>query len=156
MALEIERKFLVNDSSFIHESFKSSIIKQGFLNSDKYRTVRVRIKDSKGFITVKGISNHSGTSRKEWEYEISKSGAEELLVICEPTLIEKERYYIQLENLTIEVDVFEKLNSGLILAEIELSSESEAFKKPVWLGKEVTGDIRYYNSYLSKHPFQFW
>lgn len=156
MALEIERKFLVKNTSFIKDSFKKVTIKQGFLNSDKNRVVRIRVTENKAFITIKGISNDSGTIRKEWEYEIDRTEAEQLLTICEPTIIEKIRYYFKCGSHVFEVDVFEKENQGLIIAEIELTSEKEFFEKPSWLGEEVTGNIKYYNSYLSQHPFNSW
>ncbi len=156
MALEIERKFLTVNTSFINESYTSSKIKQGFLNSDKNRVVRVRIIENTAFITIKGISSATGTTRNEWEYEINVDEAEELLAICELTVIEKTRYFVKNESLEFEVDVFEKENEGLILAEIELTSENQHFEKPNWLGKEVTGKEKYYNSYLSQHPFNSW
>lgn len=156
MALEIERKFLVKNLSFLEEVSKTCHIKQGFLNSDKNRVVRVRCIDEKAYLTIKGISNTSGTSREEWEYEIKKEEAEELLLICEPTLIQKKRHYIKKGVFQFEVDVFENENKGLIIAEIELEDENQKFEKPDWLGNEVTGDQRYYNSYLSKHPYDSW
>ena len=156
MALEIERKFLVKNTSFIKDSFKKVTIKQGFLNSDKNRVVRIRVTENKAFITIKGISNDSGTTRKEWEYEIDRTEAEQLLTICEPTIIEKISYYFKYGAHIFEVDVFEKENQGLIIAEIELTSEKEFFEKPSWLGEEVTGNIKYYNSYLCQNPFNSW
>lgn len=154
--LEIERKFLVLSEVFKKEAFKKTRITQGFLNTHKERTVRVRIKGEKGFITVKGISNQNGTTRLEWEKEIPQNEAELLLKLCEPNLIEKTRYEVIVNNHIFEIDVFDGENKGLIVAEIELSHEHETFKKPIWLGKEVTGDIRYYNSQLSKIPYRNW
>ena len=154
--LEIERKFLVKDQSFINESFASNKIEQGYLNSNKNRAVRVRIKKDKGFLTIKGISNNSGTTRFEWEKEITTTEAKQLLNICEPGAISKTRHLIKKGPHTFEVDVFEGENKGLIVAEIELSSENETFEKPAWLGKEVTGDTKYYNSQLSKNPYKNW
>lgn len=154
--LEIERKFLVLSEAFKMEAFKNTKIVQGFLNTHKERTVRVRIKGEKAFITVKGISNTEGTTRFEWEKEIPVLEAEQLLIICEPNLIEKTRYEVKLGNHIFEVDEFYGENEGLIIAEIELTSENEAFIKPEWLGKEVTGDVRYYNSLLSKTPYRNW
>lgn len=156
MPVEIERKFLVRDKHFLNEAHKSVVIKQGFLNSDKNRVVRVRTSDDSGYLTIKGISDASGLKRMEWEYEIPRAEAEALLAICEPTIIEKTRYYIRNGSLEFEVDVFEKENEGLMVAEIELPDENTAFTKPHWLGKEVTGEVKYYNASLSKHPFNSW
>lgn len=156
MALEIERKFLVNSDSFKEEAYQKNYIKQGFLNSNKNRTVRIRIMDDKGFLTIKGKSNKSGTSRFEWEKEISKNEAKELFSLCEKGSIEKYRYLIKYKNHVFEVDQFLGENDGLVVAEIELSSEEESIKKPSWLGKEVTGKKKYYNSNLSKKPFCNW
>ncbi len=154
--VEIERKFLVNSNAFKKEAFKSTRIIQGFLNTDKERTVRVRLKGDKGFITVKGKSNNSGLSRFEWEKEISKTDAESLLKLCEKGIIDKIRYEVKVGNHIFEVDEFFGDNEGLIIAEVELNSEDETFKKPDWLGQEVTGQIKYYNSQLSKLPFNTW
>ena len=154
--IEIERKFLVLSKAFKTEAFKKTKIVQGFLNTHKERTVRVRIKGEKAFITIKGISNTEGTTRLEWEKDISVSDAEILLNICEPNLIEKKRFEVQVGNHIFEVDEFYGENEGLIVAEIELNSENETFEKPEWLGKEVTGDVRYYNSLLSKTPYRNW
>lgn len=156
MSLEIERKFLVKGNSFKKESYKKIRIKQGYLNSNKNRTVRIRLTDNKGFLTIKGKSNTSGTTRFEWEKEIDKSEAEELLLLCEPSIIDKTRFLIKTENHLYEVDEFYEDNIGLIVAEIELKYEEEPFHKPSWLGKEVTGDQKYYNSSLSKVPFKDW
>ena len=154
--IEIERKFLVNSDAFKKEAFKKSRIVQGFLNSHKERTVRVRLKDNLGFITVKGLSSEDGLSRFEWEKEISKQEAESLLKLCEPTIIDKTRYEVKVGKHTFEVDEFFGDNQGLVVAEIELEQENETFEKPNWLGKEVTGNIKYYNSQISKQPFKFW
>ncbi len=156
MQNEIERKFLVKNNDFIKQSTKKQVIKQGFLSTDKKRTVRVRIKDDKGFLTIKGISNDSGTTRMEWEKEIPLSEAEQLLKICKKPIIIKNRYLVPFNGNIFEVDVFKKKNKGLVLAEVELQYEDQNFKKPNWLGKEVTGDKRYYNSVLQKHPFKEW
>tara|TARA_R110002012_G_scaffold42572_6_gene115844 strand:+ start:4252 stop:4725 length:474 start_codon:yes stop_codon:yes gene_type:complete len=153
---EIERKFLVNSEAFKSEAHKRTRIVQGFLNTHPERTVRIRIQGNDGFITVKGKSNNSGLSRFEWEKQISQAEAEELLHLCEPGIIEKTRYEIYSDNHTFEVDDFMGENEGLIIAEIELQSETESFQKPDWLGKEVTGDVKYYNSNLSKNPFKTW
>lgn len=154
--IEIERKFLVKSETFKSEAFNSYSIKQGFLNSHKERTVRVRLKNDKGFLTIKGKSTVNGLSRFEWEKEISKSEAESLLILCEKGIIDKIRYEVKCGNHIFEVDEFFGNNEGLIIAEIELNSEHEAFKKPNWIGEEVTGDVRYYNSQLSLNPFKFW
>ncbi len=156
MAIEIERKFLIKSNIFKKESYKKTYIKQGFLNSHRERTVRIRITDEAAFITVKGISNSSGTSRYEWEKEINIKDAQKLLILCEETVIEKNRFLVKNEKHIFEVDEFLGQNKGLIIAEIELSNENETFKKPDWLGKEVTGIVKYYNSTLSKHPFTNW
>ncbi|WP_299258638.1 CYTH domain-containing protein [uncultured Aquimarina sp.] len=154
--IEIERKFLVTSEIYKQEAKKSTSIVQGFLNTDPERTVRIRIKGKQAFITVKGIGNTSGTTRFEWEKEIPINEAEALIKICEIGVIEKRRYEISSGNHIIEVDEFFEENKGLTIAEIELSDENETFIKPNWLGKEVTGDARYYNSQLSKYPFRNW
>lgn len=153
---EIERKFLVNSLKFKEEAINSFEIAQGFLNTHPERTVRVRIKGNKGFLTVKGKSNESGTSRFEWETEISITEVKQLLQLCEEGIIEKIRYHIPKGNHLFEVDEFFGDNSGLIIAEVELNHENEAFEKPSWLGNEVTGQIQYYNSQLSKKPYKNW
>ena len=153
---EIERKFLVTTTDFILESTKSFRIVQGYLNSNPERTVRIRIKGNRGYITIKGKGNESGMSRFEWEKEISVIEAEALLALCEKGVIDKTRYEVPMGNHTYEVDVFTGENEGLIVAEIELQSETESFEKPNWLGKEVTSDERYYNAYLSNYPFKSW
>ena len=155
MSHEIERKFLVKGEYKTH-AMRSSRIVQGYLSSVTGRTVRIRIKGEKGYITVKGKSNESGLSRYEWEKEIPLNEAEELLLLCEPGAIEKTRYEIQSGKHIFEVDEFYGDNEGLTLAEVELESEDESYEKPEWLGEEVTGDRRYYNSSLTKHPFKNW
>ena len=153
---EIERKFLVQNEDFIKESFKKDRIMQGFLSSVPERTVRVRIIGDTGFITVKGLGNTSGTTRFEWEREISMEEADQLLKLCEPGIIEKRRYYVRSGEHIFEIDVFALDNEGLILAEVELHDEDETFLKPVWLDEEVTGQKKYYNSSLVKKPFKKW
>ncbi len=155
MANEIERKFLVK-GDFKPFVSKETRIVQGYLSSVPERTVRVRIKGDKGFLTVKGIGNDSGASRYEWEKEIPLSETEELLKLCEPGVIDKVRFLVKAGPHTFEVDQFHGENEGLTVAEIELASESESFERPVWLGEEVTGDKKYYNSMLMKHPFTRW
>lgn len=154
--IEIERKFLVNSNQFIADSFRSTRIVQGYLNSNPERTVRIRIKGNQGYLTIKGKGNISGLSRFEWEKEIPVEEAEELLLFCEKGIIDKIRYEVHYCNHLIEIDVFAGENKGLILAEIELQSEEEAIEKPEWLGEEVTQNTKYYNAYLSKHPFESW
>ncbi len=154
--IEIERKFLVKSERFKTEAFNKYAIKQGFLNSHKERTVRVRLIKDKGYLTVKGLSTADGRSRFEWETELIKSEAEALLKLCEKGIIDKIRYEVKCGKHTFEVDEFFNLNEGLIIAEVELNSEDEIFQKPDWLGKEVTGDLKYYNSNLSKEPFKTW
>jgi CYTH domain-containing protein len=156
MAIEIERKFLVLNDSYKKESYRKLTIKQGFLNSNYNRVVRVRIIGDKGYLTVKGKSSEDGTSRFEWEKEISIEEAVSLLAICEKGVIEKVRYLIKQGFHIYEVDEFHKENEGLVVAEIELSSANENFIKPSWLGKEVTGITKYYNSELSNTPFNSW
>ena len=156
MAEEIERKFLVKSNVFKAESFENTKIVQGFLSTVPERTVRVRIKGDKGFITVKGISNESGTSRYEWEKEISIGDATDLLKISEPGVIEKTRFHVKFGNHIFEVDEFYGDNDGLVVAEIELDSEDQSFLKPAWLGEEVTGQVKYFNSMLMKTPFKNW
>ena len=154
--IEIERKFLVLSDDFVKEAKSIKRIVQAYLNSTPERTVRIRIKDDKGFLTIKGIGNDSGTTRLEWETEIPLLEAEKLLKICEPGIIDKIRYEVPLGNHLFEVDVFSGENQGLVMAEIELKFENEIFDKPIWLGKEVTQDERYYNAYLSKNPYKSW
>lgn len=154
--LEIERKFLVTSDVFKQAAFKKTRIMQGFLNTHPERTVRVRIKGEQGFLTVKGVSNKTGTTRSEWETEISTEDAKQLLNQCEPGIIDKTRYEIKAGNHVFEVDEFLGENEGLIVAEVELNSENEVFEKPLWLGKEVTGELKYYNSQLSLNPFKNW
>jgi adenylate cyclase len=155
MPCEIERKFLVT-GDFKTFSEKSYRITQGYLSTNKERTVRVRIKGNKGYLTIKGFASDSGLSRYEWEKEITVSEANELLMISEPGIIDKTRYLVKVENHVFEVDEFYGENEGLIIAEIELTTEDETFVKPTWLGEEVTGDNRYYNAMLIKWPFTKW
>ncbi|MGC8864124.1 MAG: CYTH domain-containing protein [Bacteroidales bacterium] len=155
MAQEIERKFLVK-GDFRPYVVHSTRIVQGYLSSVPERTVRIRIKGNKGYITVKGIGSQSGASRFEWEKEISVEEADALLKICEPGVIDKVRHVIKNGDLAFEVDEFHGENEGLILAEIEIPSEDTPFAKPDWLGEEVTGDPRYYNSMLMKNPYTRW
>ncbi len=148
MPIEIERKFLVKNLDFIKESSSKKLIEQGYLSKDPNRIVRVRIIDNKGFLTFKGKSFDGGTSRVEIEKEISIKDANELMKLCIPSIIRKVRYIINKNNLIFEVDVFQEHNKGLIVAEVELYSKKEKIIKPNWLGKEVTGKKKYYNSQL--------
>lgn len=154
--LEIERKFLILNDDFKQMSFKKERIVQGFLCSVPERTVRVRLMGDQGFLTVKGIGNESGTTRFEWEKEISRQEAENLLNICEEGIIDKKRYYVQVGDHIFEVDEFALDNNGLVMAEVELKHEDDLFEKPDWLGQEVTGQKQYYNSNLIKNPFENW
>ena len=129
---------------------------QGYICSARGRTVRVRIRGDKGYLTIKGASNASGTSRYEWEKEISLQEAEELMKLCEPGVIDKTRYLVKSGKHTFEVDEFYGDNEGLVVAEVELEYENESYEKPHFIGKEVTGDVRYYNSFLMKDPFCRW
>ena len=156
--LEIERKFLVHkrDDEYKRQAYSSSRIKQGYICSGHGRTVRVRIRDEKGYLTIKGPSVDGGLSRYEFEKEITLDEAEHLMQLCEPGIIDKTRFLVKSGRHTFEVDEFYGDNEGLVMAEVELQSEDEAFEKPEWLGQEVTGDSRYYNSSLRKHPYIQW
>ncbi len=155
MGFEIERKFLVA-ADYKPYVCRSEEIIQGYLSSHPERTVRIRIKGEKAYITIKGLSNDSGLTRFEWEKEIAVNEAKELIPLCEPGIIDKVRHYIPNQDKMFEVDEFRGENEGLTLAEIELDSEDEIFVKPNWLGDEVTGDRRYYNSYLATTPYSKW
>ena len=155
MAQEIERKFLVA-GDFRPSASSSKRIVQGYLSSAPERTVRVRVAGEKAFITVKGISSASGASRFEWEKEITVPEAEALMELCEPGIIDKVRHLVPVGDHVFEVDEFHGENEGLVVAEVELSAEDESFEKPGWLGEEVTGDARYYNSMLMKNPCKLW
>ena len=157
MALEIEKKFLVK-GDFKAEAFKAIRITQGYLSTVPERIVRVRVKGDKGYITIKGVCNATGAARFEWEKEIPVEEAQQLLEICEPGVIDKTRYLVKNTDgkHTWEVDVFDGDNAGLTIAEVELTDENEPFDKPAWLGEEVTGDPKYYNSMLMKNPFKNW
>ncbi len=155
MAQEIERKFLVS-GEFKSQAFAQDRIIQGYICSAQGRTVRVRIRDNKGYLTIKGASNVFGTSRYEWEQELPLAEAEELMKLCEPGVIDKTRYLVRCGKHVFEVDEFYGDNEGLIVAEVELASEDEAFEKPSFIAEEVTGDRRYYNSQLMKKPYRTW
>mgnify|MGYP000195206852 CR=1 FL=1 len=155
MPQEIERKFLVT-GDYKSQAYAQNHIVQGYISSARGRTVRVRIRDTKGYLTIKGAANASGTSRYEWEKEIPLNEAEDLMKLCEPGIIDKTRYLVRSGNHTFEVDEFYGENAGLVVAEVELSAENEPFEKPDFIGQEVTGDVRYYNSQLMKCPFTTW
>jgi len=154
--IEIERKFLVVSEDYKAQAYKNTRITQGFLSTDPERTVRVRVRGSQGFLTIKGKSNTSGTSRFEWEKEIALEEAVTLLKLCKKGIIDKIRYEVKNNAHVYEIDEFFGDNNGLVVAEIELNSEEEAFEKPSWLGTEVTGEVKYYNSQLSTIPFCKW
>jgi len=154
MGKEIERKFLLKDDSW-RSLAKGKKYRQGYLNSVKERIVRVRTIDDEGFLTVKGITK--GATRAEFEYDIPADEAETMLDdLCEKPLIEKNRYKIEFGGLVWEVDEFIGENQGLTMAEVELESEDQSFKKPAWIGKEVTGDPKYFNSNLIQNPYTRW
>jgi adenylate cyclase len=154
--IEIERKFLVTSHDFKAAAFTKNRIAQGYLSVVPERNVRIRIKGDKGFLTIKGVSSDSGLTRFEWEKEIPVDEAIALLKLCEKGIIDKTRFEVKIGSHVFEVDEFYGENEGLIIAEIELKSETETFKKPTWLGQEVTADHRYYNSFLTKNPFTTW
>ena len=154
--VEIERKYLVLSEAYKAEAFKTTRIVQGFLNSHPERTVRVRLKENQGYLTVKGLTSSDGVTRFEWEKEIPKTDAEALLTLCEKGIIDKIRYEVKVANHIYEVDEFFGENEGLVIAEIELQHINEPFEKPSWLGMEVTNQIKYYNSQLAKHPYKIW
>jgi adenylate cyclase len=154
MGIEIERKFLVNGEAWKDLS-TGTTYRQGYLSTEKERTVRVRTINDKGFLTIKGLTR--GASRAEFEYDIPADDANQLLdELCLKPLIEKKRYKIQHDGLIWEVDAFFGENDGLIVAEIELESEDQMFTKPEWVGAEVTGDPRYYNANLIANPYKNW
>ena len=154
--LEIERKFLVCGEDYKQQAFHHSRIKQGYISSRRGATVRVRLRDGQGFLTIKGPSDDKGMSRYEFEKEISAEEAAHLFELCEPGIIDKTRYLVRAGNHTFEVDEFYGDNQGLVMAEVELQSETETFEKPSFIGQEVTGDRRYYNSHLREYPYSQW
>ena len=156
MKIEIEKKFLVKNDTFKHESVNEIRITQRYLSSVSERSVRVRIRGDKGIITIKGLGSDSGMSRFEWEKEISVTDANDLFTLCEPGVVDKTRYIVKNGQHVFEIDEFYGENMGLIIAEIELSSEEESFIRPDWLGDEVTGEVKYFNSMLIKYPYSNW
>lgn len=155
MPREIERKFLVT-GEYKSQAFAHSRIVQGYICSARGRTVRVRLRDGRGYLTIKGTSDAAGMSRYEWEKEISREEAEELMKLCEEGVIDKTRYLVRSGRHVFEVDEFYGDNEGLVMAEVELASEDEPFDRPAFIGREVTGDVRYYNSQLMRHPYREW
>ena len=153
---EIERKFLVKNDAYKAQATSHKRIIQGYLSAHPERTVRVRVRGDKGFLTIKGKSNKAGTTRFEWEKEIPLFEAQSLLSLCEEPIIDKIRYQVPVANHVFEVDVFAANNAGLVLAEVELAYELEQYTSPDWLGKEVTGELKYYNSMLSQKPYKEW
>lgn len=158
MALEIERKFLVVSEDFKSQTYACSHIRQGYIATRPGRTVRIRMRDEKAYLTIKGPATKDGLSRYEFETEIPADDARELLLLCEPGIIDKHRYLVKSPDglHTWEVDDFHGDNEGLVVAEIELRTETEAFDKPAFVGKEVTGDRRYYNGHLRANPYKIW
>ena len=158
MAMEIERKFLVLNDDYRRQAYSSDRITQGYICSGHGHTVRVRLRGDRGYLTIKGPSVDGGLSRYEFEKEISPKEAEELFKLCEPGIIDKTRYLVKSPDgrHTFEVDEFYGDNEGLIIAEVELGASDEPFEKPDFIGVEVTGDHRYYNSHLRKMPYKMW
>ena len=156
MPIESERKYLVHNDSFKNEACASFAIAQGYISTDSDRTVRIRLKGNDAFITIKGKSSEDGLSRYEWEKSIPKEEFDELIQLCLPGTIVKTRYLVPWNKYTIEVDEFKELNSGLIIAEIELDVDEIMVDLPAWIGTEVTGDTKYYNSQLMIRPYSQW
>lgn len=153
MGKEIERKFLVKNSDY-QQLANGTLYKQGYLNSQKERVVRVRTIDDKGYLTIKGQT--TGITRLEFEYDVPQKDALKMLSLCEQPIIEKHRYKVNYKGFIWEIDEFHGVNEGLIVAEIELPKENTKFEKPTWIGAEVSGDPRYFNSNLISHPYKEW
>jgi len=156
MAYEIERKFLVTSDSYRSRAYDHSRITQGYLCYGQGVTVRVRVRGEQGFVTIKSPRRPGGFARHEWEYPIPKDEALEILQLCQQGVIDKTRYLVRQGRHVWEIDEFYGDNQGLVQAEVELGSEDEEFEKPDFVGLEVTGDKRYYNSYLTLHPYKTW
>lgn len=154
--LEIERKFLVTDDSYKAMAFQSDRIAQGYLCREGGNSTRVRVRGEKGYLTIKGPSLDGGLSRYEWEKEIPVNEAWELVRLCHGGIIDKTRHLVKFGNHIFEVDEFHGDNEGLVVAEVELVSTDEEFERPPFLGNEVTGDKRYYNSSLTRFPYAMW
>ena len=152
MAIEIERKFLVSGEGWRQATPRR--LAQGYLNRDKYRTVRIRIDENKAFLTVKGIT--SGASRAEYEYAVPLGDAEQMLAMCDGAIVEKRRHLVEEGGTRWDVDEFLGANEGLLIAEVELDSADQACAKPSWLGEEVTEDPRFFNSNLAERPWCSW
>ena len=155
MGLEIERKFLVT-GEFRDQTYSHSRIRQGYILTGQGKTIRIRIRDDRGYLTIKGPSDRAGLSRYEFETEVSLADAQDLMRICEPGIIDKTRYLVRSGEHIFEVDEFYGDNEGLVMAEVELGSEDEPFEKPSFIGREVTGDRRFYNSHLRRNPYCLW
>lgn len=156
MPIESERKYLVHNDTFKNEASASFEIAQGYISTDPDRTVRIRLKGNDAFITIKGKSSEDGLNRYEWEKSIPKEEFDELIQLCLPGTIVKTRYLVPWNKYTIEIDEFKDLNSGLIIAEIELDTEDIIGDLPTWIEQEVTGDTKYYNSQLMIKPYSQW
>ncbi|MDR0988501.1 MAG: CYTH domain-containing protein [Prevotellaceae bacterium] len=156
MPQEIERKFLVISEEYKLKAYSHSHIVQGYICRTSGKTVRIRIRNGKGYLTIKGASDAAGISRYEWEHELSITEAQELMQLCDPGVIDKTRYLVRYGTHTFEVDEFDGANAGLVIAEVELQSENEPFEIPNFIGREVTGDRRYYNAQLTIHPYSEW
>ena len=154
--MEVERKFMVRGNSYRQLAYASDRIKQGYICSGHGRTVRVRLRGGRGYLTIKGPSLDGGLSRYEFEKEITPDEAEQLFRLCEPGIIDKTRFLVKSGQHTFEVDEFYGDNEGLVMAEVELSAPDEPYEKPAFIGKEVTGDRRFYNSHLRAKPFSVW
>ena len=154
--IEIERKFLVKNETYKSEAIKAQTLTQGYLSTDPKRAVRIRICNKEAYINVKGETSKSGVSRFEWEKKIDIDEEQNLSLLCHKSIITKVRYHVRYGNHTFEVDEFLGGNAGLVVAEIELTDELESFERPNWLGKEVTGIKKYYNSQLSQNAFKNW
>lgn len=154
--IEIERKFLVENEAYKSEAIRVQTLTQGYLSTDPKRTVRIRICDKEAYITIKGETSKSGVSRFEWEKRIDIEEAQNLVLLCQRSIITKIRHHVRYGNHIFEVDEFLGDNVGLVVAEIELTDELESFERPNWLGKEVTGIKKYYNSQLSQNAFKNW
>lgn len=155
---ETERKFLVTGSDFKTQAYDATHIWQGYISSQNGRTVRVRIRGDKGYLTIKGPSGVAGLTRYEFDTEIPLDDARDLMQICEPGIIDKTRYLVKSPDgrHTWEIDEFYGDNQGLVLAEVELAREDEPFAKPAFIGREVTGDRRFYNSHMRTNPYRLW
>ncbi len=156
MAIEIEKKFLVTNDNYRKQAYKTDLIIQGYICRQNGNSARVRIRGNKGYLTIKGPSLDGGISRYEWEREISLTEADELLKLCDNAKIEKKRYLVECGAHTYEIDEFFGDNAGLVVAEIELKDKDEPFEKPDFLGREITGEARYYNSHLTQFPYKEW